>query len=168
MLSRMSRAGRTKGGSGIGRRESRRGRWRCRTPTRSISLDERTVLLKLRGAVDPHPEREWESFVATEDDHIEFLGRSELATAVPVTLAARLRRSHFLFLGYDMADWNLRLVLNRVWGDRAAPYASWAVQGRPSALELAFWRHFDVEVLDVADADLLRVLSGRLEGAAVS
>lgn len=133
-----------------------------------ISLDERTVLLKLRGAVDPHPEREWESFVATEDDHIDFLGRSELATAVPVTLAARLRRSHFLFLGYDMADWNLRLVLNRVWGDRAAPYASWAVQGRPSALELAFWRHFDVEVLDVADADLLRVLSGRLEGAAVS
>ena len=115
-----------------------------------LSLDERTVLLKLRGAVDPNPEREWESFVATEDDHIEFLGRSELARAVPVTLAARLRRSHFLFLGYEMADWNLRLVLNRVWGDRAVPYASWAVQERPSALELAFWRHFDVEVVDLS------------------
>lgn len=132
-----------------------------------LSLDERTVLLKLRGAVDPHPEREWESFVATEDDHIDFLGRSELATAVPVTLAARLRRSHFLFLGYEMADWNLRLVLNRVWGDRAVPYASWAVQERPSALELAFWRHFDVEVLDLSEDALLRVLAGRLERSAV-
>ena len=94
-----------------------------------LSLDERTVLLKLRGAVDPHPEREWESFVATEDDYIDFLGRSELATAVPVTLAARLRRSHFLFVGYEMADWNLRLMLNRVWGDSGVPYASWVVAG---------------------------------------
>ncbi len=133
-----------------------------------LSLEKRTVLLKLRGAVDPHPEREWESFVATEDDHIEFLGRSELASAVPVTLAARLRRSHFLFLGYEMADWNLRLVLNRVWGDRAVPYSSWAVQERPSALELAFWRHFAVEVVDLSADDLVRILSGRMNGATVA
>ena len=132
-----------------------------------LSLDSRSVLLKLRGAVDPHPEREWESFVATEDDHIDLLGRSDLTTAIPVTLAARLRRSHFLFLGYEMTDWNLRLVLNRVWGDRAVPYASWAVQERPSALELAFWRHFDVEVLDLPADDLVRVLGGRLEQSAV-
>ncbi len=128
-----------------------------------LSLETRTVLLKLRGAVDPHPEREWESFVATEDDHIDLLGRSDLASAVPVTLTARLRRSHFLFLGYEMTDWNLRLVLNRVWGDRAVPYASWAVQERPSALELAFWRHFDVEVLDLPTEALLSVLSARVE-----
>ena len=121
-----------------------------------LSLDERTVLLKLRGAVDPHPEREWESFVATEDDHIEFLGRSELATAVPVTLAARLRRSHFLFFGYEMADWNLRLVLNRVWGGRTVVYGSWAAQPSPSALERAFWRHYDVDVLDIEPDALVR------------
>ena len=131
-----------------------------------LSLDERSVLLKLRGAVDVHPGREWESFVATEDDHIEFLGRSELATAVPVMLAARLRRSHFLFLGYEMADWNLRLVLNRVWGGRAVTYGSWAVQPSPSALERAFWRHYDVEVLDLEPDALVALLDARTRAAA--
>lgn len=132
-----------------------------------LSLDVRTVLLKLRGAVDPHPEREWESFVATEDDHIEFLGRSELATAVPVTLAARLRRSHFLFLGYEMTDWNLRLVLNRVWGGRAVVYGSWAAQPLPSALERAFWRHYGVDVLDLEPDALVASIAARIGGPAL-
>ena len=68
---------------------------------------------------------------------------------MPVTLAARLRRSHFLFLGYEMVDWNLRLVMHRVWGDRPVAYRSWAVDREPTALERAFWRRFDVDVLDV-------------------
>ena len=131
-----------------------------------LSLDQRTVLLKLRGAVDPQPEREWESFVATEDDYIDFLGRSELTTAVPVTLAARLRRSHFLFVGYEMADWNLRLMLNRVWGGRAQVYASWAAQPAPSALERAFWRHYDVDVLDIEPDALVALLQARTRPAA--
>ena len=45
-------------------------------------------LFKLHGAVDPLPEREWESFVITEDDYIDYLGRSELTAVVPVALAA--------------------------------------------------------------------------------
>ena len=48
-----------------------------------LSLERRTVLLKLHGAVDPFPEREWESFVITEDDYIDYLGRSDVAAAVP-------------------------------------------------------------------------------------
>ena len=78
------------------------------------------MILKLHGGVDPGPERAWESFVVTEDDYIDYLPQSELAAAVPVGLAARLRRSHFLFLGYGMRDWNLRLVLNRLWGGAPA------------------------------------------------
>jgi hypothetical protein len=122
------------------------------------------VLLKLRGAVDTQPEREWESFVITEDDYIDYLGRADLAGAVPVGLAAKLRRSHFLFLGYEMADWNLRLILGRIWGDRAVAYGSWAVQPSPSALERAFWRRWDVDVVEAepdAYVDLLSALVGR-------
>ena len=114
-----------------------------------LDLDRRTILLKLHGAVDPLPEREWESFVITEDDYIDYLGHSELTAVVPVALAARLRRSHFLFLGYEMADWNLRLILNRIWGERPVAYRSWAVQRAPSPLAQAFWRRFDVAALDV-------------------
>ena len=130
-----------------------------------LDLDRRTILLKLHGAVDPLPEREWESFVITEDDYIDYLGHSELTAVVPVALAARLRRSHFLFLGYEMADWNLRLILNRIWGERPVAYRSWAVQLAPSPLAQAFWRRFDVAALDVDPHSYLELLERRLEAA---
>ncbi len=127
-----------------------------------LSLERRTILLKLHGAVDPLPEREWESFVITEDDYIDYLGHSELAAVVPVSLAAKLRRSHFLFLGYEMADWNLRLILNRIWGERPVAYRSWAVQQSPSALAQAFWRRYDVTVVDVDPQSYVELLEQRL------
>jgi DNA-binding SARP family transcriptional activator len=130
-----------------------------------LDVARRTILLKLHGAVDPLPEREWESFVITEDDYIDYLGRSELTAVVPVSLAARLRRSHFLFLGYEMADWNLRLILNRIWGERPVGYRSWAVQCAPSPLAVAFWRRFDVSALDVEPTSYVELLERRLEAA---
>jgi len=131
-----------------------------------LSLDRRTIVLKLHGAVDPYPEREWESFVITEDDYIDYLGRSDVAAAVPVALAARLRRSHFLFLGYEMVDWNLRLVLHRVWGNRPVAYRSWAVDPEPTPLERAFWQRFDIDVLAVDPDAYVGLLERRLEGVA--
>jgi hypothetical protein len=111
-----------------------------------LSLERRTVILKLHGQVDRGPEREWESFVVTEDDYIDYLAQTDLTGAVPVSLAAKLRRSHFLFLGYTMADWNLRVILNRLWSDQPLSYRSWAVQPQPMPLEREFWRRRDVEV----------------------
>lgn len=130
-----------------------------------LDLEQRTILLKLHGAVDPLPEREWESFVITEDDYIDYLGRSELTSVVPVALAARLRRSHFLFLGYEMADWNLRLIMSRIWGERPVAYRSWAVQREPSPLARAFWQRFDVSALDVDPREYVELLQRRLEAA---
>jgi DNA-binding SARP family transcriptional activator len=128
-----------------------------------LSVDRRTILLKLHGDVDPLPEREWESFVITEDDYIDYLGHSELTAVVPVALAAKLRRSHFLFLGYEMADWNLRLILNRIWGERPVGYRSWAVQASPSPLAQAFWRRYDVTPVDVDPQGYAELLESRLE-----
>jgi DNA-binding SARP family transcriptional activator len=128
-----------------------------------LSLERRTILLKLHGAVDPLPDQEWESFVITEDDYIDYLGHSELIAVVPVSLAARLRRSHFLFLGYEMADWNLRLILNRMWGGRPISYRSWAVQQSPSPLAQAFWRRYDVTPVDVDPQGYVELLERRLE-----
>ena len=115
-----------------------------------LSLDRRTIILKLHGQVGRSAEdRELESFVVTEDDYIEYLAQSEVASVVPVALGARLRRSHFLFLGYTMADWNLRLLLHRLWGDQPLSYRSWAVQPEPMPLEREFWRRRDVDVLEI-------------------
>ena len=85
----------------------------------------------------------------TEDDYIGYLAQTDLANAVPVGLAARLRRSHFLFLGYAMADWNLRVILQRLWGEDPPAYRSWAVQAQPKPLDREFWRRRDVDIIDV-------------------
>jgi DNA-binding SARP family transcriptional activator len=133
-----------------------------------LSLERNTVILKLHGQVERTPAREWESFVVTEDDYIDYLAQTEVAAAVPVSLAATLRRSHFLFFGYTMADWNLRVILHRLWGDQPLSYHSWAVQPEPKPLEREFWHRRDVDVL-VASFDeyaetLSRYLAARPAG----
>jgi hypothetical protein len=124
-----------------------------------LSLDRNTVILKLHGQVERTAAREWESFVVTEDDYIDYLAQSEIAAAVPVSLAARLRRSHFLFLGYTMADWNLRVILHRLWGDQPLSYHSWAVQPEPKPLEREFWRRRDVDVLELPFEEYAKMLA---------
>src|SRR5207244_7226287 len=43
-----------------------------------LSLDRRTIILKLHGQVGPSADdREWESFVVTADDYSEYLARPE-------------------------------------------------------------------------------------------
>jgi SIR2-like protein len=104
----------------------------------------------VHGGVDRDNAREWESFVVTEDDYIDYLGHADVGSAIPVALAAKLRRSHFLFLGYGMCDWNLRLVLGRVWGGEEMSYRSWAVLPAPHPLERHFWRLRRVDLLESA------------------
>jgi hypothetical protein len=85
------------------------------------------VILRLHGAVD-RVGSEWDSFVITEDHYIDYLTRADISNLLPVTLAARLRRSHYLFLGYRLRDWNLRVILHRIWGQQRLTYKSWAIQ----------------------------------------
>jgi DNA-binding SARP family transcriptional activator/class 3 adenylate cyclase len=127
-----------------------------------LSLDRRTVVLKLHGGVDRDTAREWESFVVTEDDYIDYLARDELANLIPVGLTAKLRRSHFLFLGYALRDWNLRVLLNRLWGEEKVGYRSWAIQPEAPPLEIESWRRRDVDVFDVSLEEYVETLERRL------
>jgi len=114
----------------------------------TITTERVPVILKIHGRVDRSPTRRWESFVVSEDDYIDFLVGVEPGNAIPVSLAAKLRRSHFLFLGYGVYDWNLRVFLRRMWRDERVTYRSWAVQPDPTPLATDFWRHRDVAVVD--------------------
>jgi hypothetical protein len=71
-----------------------------------------------------------------------------VGAAIPVGVGARLRRSHFLFLGYGMREWNLRLVLDRMSGGQPLAYRSWAVLPEARPLERQFWRSRDVDLLE--------------------
>jgi hypothetical protein len=128
---------------------------------RDVALDQRPVILKIHGAVDRAAE-EGDSFVITEDHYIDYLTRTDISNLVPATLVAKLRRSHFLFLGYGLQDWNLRVILHRIWGEQKLTYKSWAVQLNPQALDQQFWMKRDVEILDVRLDDYMAALSQRV------
>ena len=131
----------------------------------ALSLDARSVLLKVHGQVDRAPARDRESFAVSEDDHIDYLAAGDAVGTVPVQLAARLRRSHLLFIGYAVDDWSLRVFLRRVWGHDRLAYRSWAVQPAAEPVARELWHERGAEVYDVAMesyADELMRLAGEL------
>jgi hypothetical protein len=119
-----------------------------------LSTDERTLILKIHGAVD-RTDEERDSFVITEDHYIDYLARTDVSRLVPVTLIEKLRRSHCLFLGYSLRDWNLRVILNRVWGDETLRSKSWAIQRNPDPVDEGLWGQRDVMILNLRLEDYI-------------
>jgi DNA-binding SARP family transcriptional activator len=113
-----------------------------------LPVGDRLIVVKVHGQVDPDPGREHESFVVSEDDYIGYLAQTEITSVLPVTLAAKLRRSHFLFLGYPLRDWTLRVFLQRIWLDERPSYRSWAIQPGTEPVERDFWRYRGVDVVE--------------------
>jgi hypothetical protein len=126
-----------------------------------LSLRERSAILKIHGAVSrANPEDD--SYVIAEDHYIDYLTRTDIAALVPVTLAAKVKKSHFLFLGYSLADWNMRVILQRIWGAQQLTYKSWAIQREPRELDIEFWRKRGVDILDVDLAAYVAGLRARM------
>jgi hypothetical protein len=93
-------------------------------------LTDRTVILKLHGAIDRAEQPNWDSFVIAEDNYIDYLTQGDISAEIPMTLRDRIGDAHLLFLGYSLRDWNLRVILARICG-REPLYKSWAVQREP-------------------------------------
>ena len=132
-----------------------------------LSPDERPVVLKLHGAID-RSDGKRDSYVVTENSYIDYLAGRDVGEQIPFSLRERMADSHFLFLGYSMRDWNLRVILNRIWGARQLDLKSWAVQREPDdpgALEIeeALWRdRGDVDLIWLTLKDYVDGLEGGL------
>jgi hypothetical protein len=137
-----------------------------------LSLDERPVILKLHGAID-RENAKGDSFVITEDNYIDYLSQGDVGSQIPVTLRERMSDSHFLFMGYSMRDWNLRVILNRIWGAQELDLKSWAIQREPEdptakKIEETLWSaRGDVDLLYVPLREYVARLSEEVFGAAV-
>ena len=108
---------------------------------------DRPVIAKIHGAVSRKPDGQ-DSFVITENHYIAYLSHTDIAKLIPINVATRMRKSHFLFLGYSLRDWNLRVILHRLWGDDGLAYNSWAIQPSPEPIEERAWIRRGVELLD--------------------
>jgi hypothetical protein len=127
-----------------------------------LSLKHRAAILKIHGAV-ARASAEQSSFVISEDHYIDYLTRTDISNLLPVKLAEKLRNSNFLFLGYSLRDWNLRVILHRIWGDQQLNYTSWAVQFHPQDLDERFWKRRDVEIIDADLEHYIEALSKRVQ-----
>jgi hypothetical protein len=136
-----------------------------------LSLSERPVILKLHGAVD-RTDAKGDSFVITEDHYIDYLSQGDIGGQIPMTLRERMADSHFLFLGYSMRDWNLRVILNRIWGAQELDLKSWAIQREPDdptarKIEETLWSaRGDVDLLYVPLREYIARLSAEVLGVA--
>jgi hypothetical protein len=115
---------------------------------KGLDLTERAVILKMHGAVRRGTAFDKDNYVITEDNYIDYLAHTDISGLLPKPIPEKLRNSHFLFLGYSMSDWNLRVILRRIWGEQALEYPSWSIQLGPDTLERAFWGERKVEILD--------------------
>ena len=98
-------------------------------------VGESPILFKMHGSADPE-DTDRDSYVITEDDYVEFLSRMTSKIAIPKPFAKPFRKSHFLFLGYGLRDWNLRVILYKIWQSYPRKkYASWAIQHQANELE---------------------------------
>jgi len=126
-----------------------------------IDLAQTSVIYKIHGSCDPHdPVRD--QYVITEDDYIDFLSRMVKNTAIPAFCAEPFQRWPFLFVGYRLGDWNMRVVLNRM-----SPQArlmqgikSWAIERQPSPIEERFWESRGVNVYTKPVDDFVNELAG--------
>jgi len=125
-----------------------------------VDLDHTTVIYKMHGTIWPEGEQ-WDNFVITEEDYVEFLSRmtTNTSSAVPAQFYQYSRNRSFLFLGYSLRDWNLRVVLRNLRrqvesAGEAGPHTdedvpSWAIQLKPSALEQRLWDRRNVNIFDM-------------------
>ena len=90
-----------------------------------------------------------DNFVVTEDDYIGYLTQSPVESLIPLQILNKVRDSHFLFLGYRMRDWTLRVFLQRIWGEQRLEARSWAVADPGlDVVERELWEHFGVNVVE--------------------
>jgi hypothetical protein len=118
---------------------------------------ERPVILKLHGCFNragSSDDATGDSYVVTEDGYIDYLTGADIADLLPIAVWQQLTRRSFLFLGYSLSDWNMRVVLRRIWGAHRLEEKSWAVLLEPrrpdgscdvdaSRIERALWRTRD-------------------------
>lgn len=139
------------------------------TPNTYVEFDpERfSVILKIHGAVNRRDESR-DSYLITEDDYIDYIATGMLSDLK--SLVGQLADHHCLFMGYSLKDWNVRVLLRRLWTARKLSWASWAIQSPdppPGAysIEADLWERRGVKLIFAPLAEYVRELDARLPDA---
>jgi hypothetical protein len=80
------------------------------------------------------------------------MSRMTRTRVIPPDILNHFRDRHFLFLGYGLRDWNLRVLLNNL---RQDLNKSWAIDLYPSELETRLWRSRSVNIFQLSIDDFV-------------
>jgi hypothetical protein len=123
-----------------------------------IPKDGVPIIYKMHGSADLNaPERD--SYLITEEDYVQFLSRMVANTAIPALFAEPFKTSHMLFLGYGLQDWNLRVILHKIWQEWPSRRAAWAIQHKALPLEKEFWSRRQLTIYEKTIDELLQHLT---------
>jgi hypothetical protein len=125
---------------------------------------DRTVILKIHGAVERGKDSGTsDSYVISEDDYIDYMAHERALDRFPIPIKEKLKESSFLFLGYGLRDWNMRILLRRIWQDQPLDQQSWAVAKGIDRVDQLFWSKRNVTIIDTDLADFVRDLREKIE-----
>jgi hypothetical protein len=103
------------------------------------------ILFKMHGSVDKCDARN-DCYLITEEDYVDFLGRAG-GSYVPPYLTGLLEGKDFLFLGYSLENWNVRVILRkllrRTTGGRVR---FWAIVSGQSDVKQELWQAHDLNI----------------------
>lgn len=124
--------------------------WKAIVPASEypLPIGQRAIVFKIHGSVARTNPAD-SSFLITEDDYIDYMIHQSGEPTIPAVLLTHMKFAHFLFIGYGLRDWNLRVFLQRLWENRGRNRKVWAVQKNPSRLEVHAWQTRDVDILDI-------------------
>ena len=133
-----------------------------------IDLENTTVIFKMHGSIFQEG-ADSDNYVITEEDYVEFLSRMTMRQAIPHLFYPFFRQRSFLFLGYSLRDWNLRVVLKNLSKyfprqNGEDPLPSWAIQYNPSELDRRLWEKRNVSIFDVTIDEFVNKIRTKMRG----
>jgi hypothetical protein len=115
------------------------------------------ILFKMHGSVD-RKNRTNDSYLITEEDYVDYLGRDQ-GNYIPPYINGLMQGKNFLFLGYSLEDWNVRVILRKLLKPiKSGDVRCWAIVRGRSDTEQRVWQS---QSLNIYPMDLL-VFSDRL------
>jgi hypothetical protein len=109
------------------------------------------ILFKMHGSVD-HADARNDCYLITEEDYVDFLGRSS-GKYIPPYINALMDGKDFLFLGYSLEDWNVRVILRKLLTRPVSGGVKfWAIVNGPNQIQQQVWQ---AQNLNIYPMDLL-------------
>ncbi len=122
----------------------------------------RPVVFKMHGSVD-RADPDKDCYLITEEDYVDFLGRDS-GYYVPPYVSALMQGKDLLFLGYSLADWNVRVILRKLLKRTAAakPVKCWAIVSGKSQVAQQVWQAHNLNIYPMDLADFAKELASCL------